>query len=67
MGPFILVVPSAFMILDKLLVLVLFVDGERRHDVVDCDSSSIRVKDNEASGEIKFTPPKTHKVVQGGV
>lgn len=30
------------------MVLVLFVEGERRHDVADCDSSSVRVKAREA-------------------
>lgn len=33
---------------------------------MDCDSSSVQLKDREASGEIKFTPPKTNKSLLSG-
>lgn len=37
------------------MVLGLFVEGERRHDVQDCGGSCIRMKTREASGKRYFT------------
>lgn len=59
------------------MVLGLFVEGERRHDVKDCDGSCVRMKARGASGKRYFTTPKGKKyclgaaklgfLVQGGV